>query len=152
MVSIWWYDGIIETQCTQKVCIVIPLIQPPHTIVTMQLTVINQMHTYDSKRLWHHSCFTFFSYSHHALCCLLPFIPHHWAFTWSLHLLSNCTIFISFSLLHHGLMNSGCVRCGVQSFSLAVLSPAGFSHSAPNASPEYWINPGTSSVFPDLQH
>lgn len=84
-----------------------------------------------------------------------PVCLHH-----SLHCLSSVhdslTQFLQFSSLSPSstpvLMSSRCGRCGVQSFSLTAASPAGFSHGAPNASLEYWINPRTSSVLPDQQH
>lgn len=66
----------------------------------------------------------------------------------------NCsTIYLQYLSLSPSsillLISSGCGRCGVQSFSLTAASPAGCSHSAPNASLEYWIHPRTTSALPE---
>lgn len=70
--------------------------------------------------------------------------------------LNPSTIYLRHSSLSSSsilvLMSSGSGRCGVQSFSLTASSPAVHFHGAPNASLEYWINPGTTSVLPDQQH
>lgn len=95
-----------------------------------------------------------------SLFCLYPSIvcpPPYPTLLSSLGLLLNSsTIYLQYSYLFPSsilvLMSSGCGRCGVQSFSFTAASPAGCSHSAPNASLEYWINPRTTSVLPDQQH
>lgn len=49
------------------------------------------------------------------------------------------------------LMSSGYGWRGVQIFPFTATSPAGCSHGAPNASPEYWMKLRTTSTLPDQQ-
>lgn len=131
-------DAYIIDMCICTVCLLV-LIQPTHTNLTCCWGLIIRVG--NTARLVYNSNFIF------RLSLFFFLSPG---------LSLNSSILLQYSSAPPStilaLMSSGCGRCGVQSLSVTATSPARCSHSAPNASREYWMNPRTTSVLPDQQH